>query len=341
VAAAFWVSPYSVAGSFGLGRHQGGAIVAVGLSFDSRGTASDSRARLEIPSLPRDVAARMVGDKGTAHDHGKAALCGAPEVIFDRPLGNHGRALARSPQFETNRAPLVVYAADAPAEITGDPRSTAVLGGAWTTRVNTCLDRIQNGYCDSVCGNCSYVLPSEAVQDTRAGDWSTPESLVSGGGPGACEEASYYGGPGQVSVPSFTGALLPDYFTHCARVGCSSDDEAPSMKSLVDSAANAPMSGRWGHNSNTDIEAEYIAFRACLDGQDGQAAACAVCGSGSSGVQRPCDDRTNTARTVWDRTASTLGGLLPLDKIPPITGDAPGETAPPVCSWGGFPVHGM
>ena len=342
VSSGFWTSPYEVSGSFGLGRHQGSAIIAVSVAFDARGDADASTGKLALAGLPDDVALRMLGERGSAHDHSRVAICGSPELIFDRPLGNHGRALSRRPEHRANRAAMVFYEADGAPSVVRDASSTAVLGGAWMKKTTTCLERIQNGYCDAVCGNCSYVLPSESIFTSRAGDWSTPDALVSGGGAASCDAPSYYGGPNFESTPTFTGVTLPNHFTHCARLGCAAADEAPSLKSITSDAADAPMTGLYGHNSNTDAEAELRAFRACVNGQDGTADACAACGNGATGIQSPCDDRTNMARAVWDKTAKTSLGIIPIDQVPAIV-EASDEQATdaPTCAWGHFPVYGM
>lgn len=300
VSTAFWVSPYEVAGSYGLGRHQGAAILSIGYGFDPR---QPSSSRTQIASFPSDMSDAMMGAKGTAHDHGAATVCGAPQVLVDQALGNHGRSLSRAPIDQKSRTALGFFAADAPAKVYADPTATVAAGGAWMGRAKSCLARIKNGFCDAVCGNCSYVLPTEGLMTSRADDWSRPDSIVEGSG--TCSEPSYYGGPGQLSNPTFTNALLPNPFTHCARLGCSTADEAPSLKSLTGSADEAPMSGLYGHNSNTDAEAEFLMFNACMNGTDGLAQACAACGGGISGKQSPCDAHVNTAATVWNRTAST------------------------------------
>ena len=336
VAAALWASPYEVSGSFGLGRHQGLGILAVGYSYDPRGARQGVT---QTYSLPADINEVMVGQRGTPHDHANALLCSKVELLFDRPLGNHGRSLSREAAHKANRAPMLLYAADAPSQITESANSNAVLGGAWMKRVTSCLDEIKDGYCDSVCGNCSYVLPPESIMTSRAGEWSNPGGVVL---PAAsCNEASYCGGPGQVSSHTFTGAALPNSYTHCARIGCSADDEAPSFKTLTSDSVDAPMTGRYGHNSNTDAEAEFLAFKSCMNGQDGRAAACAVCGTGAAPKQDPCGAKTNTARAIWNRTAEARGGFLPLDKVAAILDRSGPTTVPPLCAWAPFLVHGM
>jgi hypothetical protein len=106
----------------------------------------------------------------------------------------------------------------------------------------------------------------------------------------------------------------------------------------------AVLSGRFGHNSNTDAEAELRAFRACVDGRDGMAEACAACGNTTEvGRQDPCGARTNTADSIWTETSSaTSGGLRVEDKLDVIRDPHAGtQLEQPVCAWGKFPVHGM
>lgn len=335
MATALWVSPYEVAGTLGFGRHQGLAIVSLMVDFDPRFSAEEGAAAA-TDALPADMVSTMVN--AGAHEHG--ALCGAAEVVFDRPLGNHGRPLSRAPSHANNRSAMALSAVDAPLAVANDPKSKAPLGGAWRDRLTACLSRVTDGYCDSVCGNCSYVLPVESVVDTLAGDYSSPSDRIDG--PADCSASAYYGGPGQTSQTAVGGEHMSNNFTHCARLGCSHHDEAPSLGAVRD--RSAPMSGRYGHNSNTDAEAEFRAVTSCLAGREPDRAACSVCGFGASGVQDACALRTNTARATWERAQPTMA-MLPEDEIEPITeaagGDGPKPTLPPRCAWGSFRVHGM
>jgi hypothetical protein len=111
---------------------------------------------------------------------------------------------------------------------------------------------------------------------------------------------------------------------------------------LVSGVSESVVSGLYGHNSNTDAEAELIAFRACMNGEDGRAQACAACGAGGQGRQDPCEAMTNTARSFWDKTASSVVGVIPHDLVPAIS-DPKAGTSPssPTCGWSEFPVEGM
>lgn len=334
MATGLWVSPYEVAGTLGLGRHQGLALVSLSVDFDPRFSETDG-VNGSAGHLPADVISAMV--QGPGHAHG--ALCGAPDIVLDRALGNHGRPLSRAPNHAAHRKAMVLSAVDAPIAVANDAKSTAPLGGAWTARLTSCLARITDGYCDSVCGNCSYVLPAESVVDGLAGDYSSPDDVIVGSY--ACEPA-YYGGPGKTSEPSMRGQRMSNNFTHCARLGCGQRDEAPSLAAIADGAA--PMSGRFGHNSNSDAEAELRAVNECLAGRDPRPIACAACGEGWTGLQNPCTSHTNTARSTWSRAQPTWA-MIPADEIEPITettgGATPKPTIPPSCAWGPFRVYGM
>lgn len=334
---ALWASPYEVEGSYGLGRHQGLAILALEYGVDPRHPATTLRGedRQQYawptdppPNIPADIARAMTA-QSDGHDHARYALCAKPEVIFDRPLSNHGRPLSRDARDQASRMRLLSRALDE------TPKDAAAK--ATVAKVRACVERITNGYCDSVCGNCSYVLPSAAIMTSSAGDYSAGSTLAALSPMGE----TYFGGPGQKTLDRGEG-VYPNPFTHCARLGSGARTEAPSLKSLV---ADAPLSGLYGHNSNTDAEAELVALTACLEGRDGTAQACAVCGregstSESARIQMPCVSQTNTAANFWTRTAEPLVGGTFLDRVPAISRRSD-SGAPPRCAWGGHPVHGM
>lgn len=338
---ALWASPYEVAGTFDLGRHQGLAIVAIEYGVDPRFRADklqgeDAR-RLAWPppaslgTLPADVTRAMTA-VSDGHDHARFALCAKPEVILDRPLANHGRPLSRDERDRASRVRLLSRSLDE------SPRDTQAK--ATVAKVRACVERITNGYCDSVCGNCSYVLPEAAIMTSAAGDYSAPASRVASA-PGG---ETYYGGPGQRSISKDgSDSTYPNPYTHCAQLGAGAETEAPSLKSLV---VDAPLSGLYGHNSNTDAEAEFVALTACLEGRDGTAQACGVCGREAGGptgarTQMPCVSRTNTAANFWTKTADPLVGGTFRDKVPPVRRASTASDSPPQCSWAQFAVHGM
>jgi hypothetical protein len=353
---ALWASPYDVEGAYGFGRHQGIAIVAVDFAFDARRPLSElprdvAQKRAwpktpELENLPVDVAEGML-PTGKHREHTRFPLCGRPRVSLDRPSGNHGRPLSRAPEDRQSRLRVSGGAFDA------TPGKRAAIDNALS-----CVEGIENGFCDAVCGNCSYVLPSAAIMTSDAGEWSNhadvievrreagrqPEGQTSDG-PGACGEESYVGGPKKKSKPDDDGDSHDNPFTHCAMFGCGSKLEAPSIKSLL---LAAPMTGLYGHNSNTDAEAEFTAFEGCMRGSVSVTSACSVCGGAASrpGRQTPCDDKTNTASHFWRRTAAPIIGDSYVagafkDKVPAIRRGGQEGSSSPVCGWGNFPVHGM
>lgn len=330
----FWVNAFEVAGTGGLGRHQGISVLGVELAFDDRAAAGDTSPHAWpdpiVPRLPPDIGQTMTDDGRFL----PFAMCSAPTVVLDLPLFNHGRTMSRDPAHAANRTELQSVHADGDAEAADDPSVQGTQ--AWRTRTKGCLGAIEDGHCDAVCGNCSYVLPAAAIDPTRHGDWSQASSLV--GGTEQCSTGGYYGGPGMQSRERVFGSPYRNPFTHCARLACGADDEAPTINDLWGSDS-AFVTGRFGHNSNADAEAEFRAFSACVSpGELDAAGVCAACGTVRERKrQDPCADRTNTAAAWWDRTAN-----LTRDFFPAIMGDEGQRApAPPRCAWGDFPVSGM
>jgi hypothetical protein len=336
----FWVNSFEVAHSGGMGRHQGISVLAAEFSYDDRvrldaTPAPGPESRWPdplLPGLPPDITTAMIdGGAFTAF-----AMCGAPKMLLDTPLYNHGRTLLRDAAHAANRVELRSAHGDRDAAAT--PGDASVVGSAaWSARTTSCLGGITDGYCDSVCGNCSYVVPSAALEPLRKGDWSRPESLVFGSG--ACSgDSSYYGGSGQTSRDSFAGNTYPNSFTHCAFEGCDANDEGPTMNGLWGDDS-AVVSGRYGHNSNADAEAAYRAFSACVSpGEFAGDEVCNACGKiEAPNKQDPCVDQTNTAATWWDRTGNLTRDFTPAAGVD--EGDK--GTTPPRCAWAPFSVSGM
>lgn len=349
---ALFASPYEVTGTYDLGRHQGLAIVGAAVTFDERfeldELPSKSRDKYkwtasELEGLPSDMAKKITESK-LDHDHTDHPRCTALAISIDRPLGNHGRALSRAPEDAKSRMGLMSMLEDLKPTTKGQPKpstkttkETPVAVG----KVGECIRKIENGFCDSVCGNCSYVLPSAGVMTSASGDWSEPADIILGPGKGTCDAESYYGGEGKKSEENVMNERYNNPFTHCAILGCEKETEAPSLKSLIDSS---PMTGMYGHNSNTDAEAEAQAFEACLKGAD-PIRACAACGTTTNAQparQNPCLAKTNTANNFWARTARPgIGGTF-TDLVPPIRGGNGPQLAAPTCAWApNMPVNGM
>jgi hypothetical protein len=335
----FWVNAFEVAHSGGMGRHQGISVLGAEFAYDVRERLDGTPPPPDhawpsplLPGLPKDIT-RAMSDDGwfTAF-----AMCEAPKMVLDTPLYNHGRTLMRDEEHAANRVELRMAHGDRDGASQGGD-ATVVGSGAWAARTTSCLGGLKDGYCDSVCGNCSYVVPSTALEPLREGDWSRSDNLVFG--TNSCSgDSSYYGGHGMMSQESFLGNAYPNPFTHCAREGCGSKDEGPTLNGLWWDD-NAVVTGRYGHNSNADAEAAYRAFSACVSpGEFAGDEVCQACGkTGSPGKQDPCVDQTNTAATWWDRTAS-----LTKDKYPAAGTDV-GQSAPspPQCAWANFTVSGM
>ena len=108
ISSAMWDSPYEVGGSFGLGRHQGIAILTVAYTFDERAPKDGKSAALI--SLPPDMEAVMLAKGDAAHDHSAFTLCDAPSITHDAPLANHGRALSRAPEHAESRISVAHHA---------------------------------------------------------------------------------------------------------------------------------------------------------------------------------------------------------------------------------------
>ena len=342
----FWVTPYEVGNTQDWGRHQGIDILGLQLAYDERFPLSDHAELLakmswperpSFPGAPPDVVDKMMKD-GAFRPY---AMCMPPSLTVDHPLYNHGRTMSKDPDHAASRIEIGSIAANAGQPAWSDRQSFAPGGGKWKEAMTSCMTAIPDGYCDTMCGNCSYVLPSASLALPRIGDWSDKGNLVWGNG--GCEgDESVFGGPGMMSRPSILGNPLPNPFTHCAWQGCAVYSyEAPSIDSFWSQTAVA--SGRYGHNSNTDAEAAFLAFQACPSpSADTVASICKACGNGVE-RQRPCADGTNTAASYWTRTARDFTGPLFYDVVTPVRDPMAGKAAPtpPQCRWGNFLVHGM
>jgi len=344
--AGFFVTPYVVEGTGPFGRHQGIEMIGAVAAFDARYTLDEGsellpflKEQLAWPTelfpasgLPADVEGDLVPSIA-ARNH---PYCGA-SLWLDTPLSNHGRPMERSAVYAGNREEVEeVDSSDVPPSVWLDPMSTAPGGGAWFAGLKACMKAIPNGYCDQVCGNCSYVLPDAALALSQP-DWlSEPGNSVYSNPSGA----SYYGGRSEdgSTMTSWThdGAFLANPFTHCANASPGGTDEVQVVKDI---------SGRFGHNSNTDAAAAFAAFQECKDfpllGAVAGASACGVCGTTvSPGKQDPCAAHSNNATPWWSETSPSVFS----DSVPAIPDDA--ETvsggAAPRCRWGSkFPVYGM
>lgn len=352
----FWYTNYNVSGSWGFGEHQGIGLFGFEYSYDPRFPPQDGKVRApwtrteEHPARRRLMRPQPDTPAATVEDH---ALCAAPLPIFERFLFNHGRTLALMESGSNWDSAGLWMDVPAQGTITRGP----VPGIEWKSQTSPvrvlvgktlgCLERIEDGFCDSVCGNCSYVLPASPA--------GTPITIVENQRTqfvrqeGTVERSMRYvrtteddEDPTQVVTVDGT-AGFDDSFTHCVADGAERPSQSLASK-LAWGGGNARfVTGRWGHNSNTDAAAELDAFANCggdrPDDLEFFHMACVTCGerrgrwdSGGE-VQWPCLDGTNTARATWRENVdrhnvddSTLGA-------------APGKS--PRCRGNGEPVHGM
>ncbi|MCA9704690.1 MAG: FHA domain-containing protein [Myxococcales bacterium] len=143
-----------------------------------------------------------------------------------------------------------------------------------------------------------------------------------------------------------------DPFTHCVDPSDADGSQRPASWPRF-------ISGRWGHNSNSDAEASWLQFVGC--GQDPVVAAqdawvgsfaCVACGlprvdEAGALVQQPCRDWTHTAASYWERSPGTHDvddlDLGKFDAVGPARAptDSWAALPKPVCRTSGQPVYGM
>ncbi len=341
-----------------------------------------------------------------------SALCQAPEPVLDERYFNHGRSLAETvPNHEWDsffgRRQLIPLHLLQSIEVTVAPDGS-VQGPGTPDAVAQCLDVIDDGFCESRCGNCSYVLsagftgtpfagsnpgyqasglPGDSAGPYQVGNNGQPVAertnysavedgrdvlYVGGSSWGRPEEIGGYGpadwpDPDGVAVDpgawmSVAGGDLEgsdgipdewtDPFTHCV-------DPNAVFGSQIPASLPRFISGRWGHNSNTDAEALYRQFADCAadpvaaaDAAWWNEHACSACGeprlaTDGSPVQAPCQDTTHTATSYWDR-APGLHNIEDFDlgrysDVQPGRALVPAmsQVPDPVCHWSGEPVFGM
>lgn len=341
-----------------------------------------------------------------------AALCDVPEQVLDARFYNHGRTLAeRVPNHEWDsffgRRDLIPLELLASIEVQQD-RHGDITGAGHPEDLATCLDVLDDGFCESRCGNCSYVMPTGFTGTPFAAPdpgWQIqgipaasngPYQIGGGGGPvparvnysavedgrtvwyvggsswGRPDETSGYGpadwpDPDGVAMDPDAwmsvagcdhegGDGIPDEwedpFTHCV-------DAAAIFGSQIPASFPRFVSGRWGHNSNSDAEAVLRHFTDC--GDDPVMAAdptwwnehtCSACGAprwstAGDPVQAPCQDTTHTATSYWE-SAPGLHDIEDLDlgkrtAVGPerVVTSRMSEVPDPICRWSGEPVFGM
>lgn len=364
-----------------------------------------------LPLVPRSVSHPAIE---------AAALCEQPQRVVDVRHYNHGRTLAESvPNHEwdgffaaRDLIPLeLLEVIELTITADGEVHSPTLPDESGLPQaVDACLAVIDDGFCDSRCGNCSYVMPTgftgtpfgaeapgHQIQGIPAGsaapytmgdggpvaartNWSEVEDghtvwYVGGSVWGRAEDITGYTdyadwpdpdgvhpeAPGDAwmsmaGADTVGGDGIPDDwtdpFTHCLDPSDGGGSQRPAGWPRF-------ISGRWGHNSNSDAEASTRQFLGC--GSDPSTAvtdawtgtfACDACGvprvtGGGEPVQHPCRDHTHTAVSYWDRSPGThdVDDLDPgkLDGVdwPRAVTDSWAALPKPVCRTSGQPVFGM
>lgn len=310
---------------------------------------------------------------------------------LDRPIYNHGRSLARAvPTDNYYRSRDLI-----PMRQLDVVDQCRRWDGAWCRSataqhpndIRACMTGITDGACDSKCGNCSYVAITAGDQGGAVAYWEdvwVRRALltVHGARNEVVPRVEYVGGvsAGAVDRPwvdfySWSRLQRRWYisstrrvdapFTHCfdTTAGYVPGVNNPQEWVVAGSLAfqRDGVTGRWGHNSNTDAAMERRLFLAC--GNDPRTAVteaglhgmCDTCGTpvmrAGQTTQYPCTARTCTAQLSWAPTGGIHNvddwgvGLWPGFAGNPNDGANPswrGAARPiPACRWGGFAVWGM
>lgn len=337
-----------------------------------------------------------------------AALCEAPTTVLDRRLYNHGRTLAEEVPNHAwdsffDRRDLIPLQTLAAIEVVRRRDGTLEGPGA-ASDVEQCLDTIRDGFCDSQCGNCSYVLPTgfgvplssppdNQIEDIPQGTMGPYQEgpngepvnartnygrledgrsvwYVGGSSWGRAEDVAKFS-PDQWPDPdlltldtgsfiSVVGPLAPgdqlpdkydDAFTHCVDPAAWVSSQSPILTTTF-------ISGRWGHNSNSDAQADLLQFLDCADApleamdplwwNDN---ACHACGDPrlEAGVptQAPCQDTTFTATSFWEVAPGAHDvddlNLGRYTAVGPerVKASHMSQVPDPVCAFSQQPVFGM
>lgn len=357
----FWVTKYNVSGTIRAGEHQGIRIYGAEYKFDKRFLAEDGdhpqpwkAGKNTTPFLERILDPEN-------EDVSKYALCKFTNVI-ETKINNHGRSLATrksSSNLDENiEGPPIKSLGDhviGPLDYaqwsgSDDSVSGKSDSGKAAHNITQCLKNILDGYCDSVCANCSYVLPL-----LTGGKKTATDPFVEDIGPypgqatnwTAKEGTRYvkYTNPGTYVIDLTIGGVTTtlrtfnDDFTHCVMPG------AGPQQSLIlasPSSLKGVVSGLFGHNSNTDAEAEFRQFEACIkDPSVGKRKSCGKCGKDrfnsatKQTEQWPCANITNTATLTWSESADS-GDMETVDDS-----NLGGPSIPPLCLSSGKLVNGM
>ncbi len=371
---------YDIKNTLGFGEHIGvGVSSPWGVSIDDRfapvpGTEDDPV--YDHPSI------KSLDDIRACDETGVLQLPGTRDWLVGRYLYNHGRTVAPQPDRYGEAAHVATRLS---------PRREDDGFATWeTTRdgMEECV-KIPNGFCDSVCNNCSYVLPAPEplFPDSCPG---VPESLNDT----VCQPAHldappYYTDRIGIGMCTYwlqtAGAPIPvagiEYEIPFPFTGCNT--HAPMVSGGLPYPGSPPSdalqnvcksnnvaiypgfdawpvySGKWGHNSNSDANAELVAFRSCTpkDIEEGtnwnahpveSVTACNECidangttqTTGTFLSQDPCRDHSNAA-TRKAAFANCNGNHCD------VKDDTVSAQREVTCGgyqggpWGNFPVYGM
>lgn len=194
-------------------------------------------------------------------------------------------------------------------------------------------------------GGSSWGRPSE-VSEYGPADWPDPDGVAVD--PNAWMSVAGSDDQGPDGIPD----EWTDPFTHCVDPNAVFGSQSP---------AGFPrfISGRWGHNSNSDAEALYRQFEGCatdpataVDSGWWNDSVCSACGTprlspDGTPVQAPCQDTTHTATSYWERAP----GLHNIEDFDPgrysavdaarVPVTAMSQVPDPICQWSADPVFGM
>lgn len=353
----FWVTRYNVSRTFFQGEHQGIRIHGAEYKFDKRFPAKDGMKQPWKPGNSNPFMERILDPDN--EDVSKSAMCNAVKIVLRTKINNHGRTLA----LATSAAWLNRNIKGLPIKILAEHSIGPLDYPKWSdpsgsyskesAEITQCLDNIHDGYCDYVCGNCSYVLPpldmtkpAHAALDSSgqkikgfAAQVSVVPPAVEGTGGST---VIYTKNPIVYKLKVLGGTIrkLDDDFTHCVNPTSTKDQQ---RLMFVATRANGVITGLWGHNSNTDAEAEFRQFKACIkDPSVSKSNSCGACGKDRSNpgaqrkVQFPCVNSTNEAKETWSETTKES---LQIPKV--YDSGLGGLSKAPMCVGRGFMVNGM
>jgi hypothetical protein len=291
---------------------------------------------MDPPWQQGDDFTRLTQDPGSEEIE-QAALCQMVPLI-ERDIHNHGLTLAKGggPVEVASSHRLLIRPDDG-----RDERDRAVQTG-W------CMSGITDGYCDSVCGNCSYALPDSVEYGARSA--TSRHSKVHQTRVEQDQTVHYVGGGGwdrSETCDVWEDSIVPldagwyehhDPMTHCTRNGIAGahergiNPEGPRDEVLL--TMDIALAGRFGHTSNTDAAAEFAQFETCRAKPDiAPEDSCRICGTRleEGQFQAPCVHGENTATIQWPVSHAR-------HNAPREAGEAGPE---PRCRFGGFEVSGM